>query len=332
MGIEMKEKFKEAFGKISKAKNILLVAHERPDGDAVASLCAMIDLFENYGKKYTAFCQGQPINHFSFLPHIEKIIFENIFKISGENKKLNFHDFDLIITLDCGSLERTGLAEEIEKRQAGQFVIEFDHHPMIKKYSDLEIRKSEAAATAEILYYFFKANKIKITKNIANCLLTGILTDSGNFLYPMTSEETMSIASEMLLHGAKFPQIVKNTVHNKSLAAMKLWGMALSGLKINKKYNFAFSVLTLDEVEKNGGNDDIFDSISGFLSNLYGVNGVLFLREIEGGRLKGSLRSAHSNADVSALAVALGGGGHKKASGFVLEGKLKRDGESWKII
>jgi phosphoesterase RecJ-like protein len=332
MGMEITEKFKEAFQKINKAKNILLVAHERPDGDAIASLCAMIDLLENFGKKYKAFCQGQPINHFSFLPRVEKIIFENIFKISNENRKLNFYDFDLIITLDCGSLERTGLAEEIGKKEPGQFVIEFDHHPRIKGYSDLEIRKPEAAATAEILYYFFKANKIKITKNIANCLLTGILTDSGNFLYPMTSGETMSIASEMLLYGAKFPQIVRNTVHNKSLAAMKLWGMALSGLKINKKYNFAFSVLTLDEVEKKGGNDDIFDSISGFLSNLYGVNGVLFLREIEGGYLKGSLRSAHPDADVSALAVALGGGGHKKASGFVLEGKLKKVGESWKII
>jgi len=332
MKMEMTEKFKEAFRKINKAKNIILVSHERPDGDAVSSLCAMIDLLESLGKKYTAFCQGQPISHFSFLPHDEKIFFENIFKPSGRHAALNFRDFDLIIALDCGNLERTGLAKEIKERETSQFVIEFDHHPGKQEYSDLEIRKPEMAATTEILYYFFKANRIKITKNIANCLLAGILTDSGNFLYPTTSGETVGIASEMLLYGAKFPEIVRNTVHNKSLAAMKLWGIVLSNLKINEKYNFAFSILTLEETDRLGGNDDIFDSIAGFLSNLYGVNGVMFLREIEGGFLKGSLRSAHPNIDVSRLAAVFGGGGHKKASGFVLEGRLEKDGENWRVI
>jgi len=332
MKMEMTEKFKEAFRKINKAKNIVLVSHERPDGDAISCLGAMVDLLEGLGKKYTAFCQGQPINYFSFLPHTEKIFFENIFRPSDGNTKFNFRDFDLVIALDCGSLGRTGLAEEIRTREPGQFIIEFDHHPRIEEYADLEIRKPEAAATAEVLYYFFKANKIKITKNIANCLLTGILTDSGNFLYPTTSEKTVSIASEMLLYGASFPQIVRNTIHNKSLVAMKLWGVALSNLKINEKYNFAFSVLGLEDSKKLIGDDDIFDSISGFLSNLYGVNGVLFLREIEGGILKGSLRSAHPSVDVSKLAAALGGGGHKKASGFVLSGRLEKDGENWKVI
>lgn len=332
MKMEMTEKLKEAFQKINKAKNILLVSHERPDGDAISSLCAMIDLLEGLGKKYTAFCQGQPINQFSFLPYTEKIFFENVFKFPDGYQKLNFQDFDLIIALDCGSVERTGLADEIKVKDPSQFVIEFDHHPRMKEYADLEIRKSEAAATAEVLYYFFKINKIKITKNIANCLLTGILTDSGNFLYPTTSEETISIASEMLVFGASFPQIIRNTVHNKSLTAMKLWGVALSNLKINEKYNFAFSVLGLEDSKKLAGDDDVFDSISGFLSNLYGVNGVLFLREIDGGFLKGSLRSAHPDVDVSKLAVALGGGGHKKASGFVLKGRLEKNREDWRVI
>jgi len=352
-------KFLEAFQKIKEAENILLVTHERADGDAVSSLCAMIDLLEGLGKKYTAFCPGEPINQFSFLPHTEKIIFDKSFFFSqrsegrtladfkdftplespatwgGDERASSFlRGFTLIIALDCGNLERTGLAEEIRGKGFNQFFIEFDHHLKNGNHSDLEIRKPEAVATTEILYYFFKANKVKTNKNIANCILTGILTDTGNFFYSSTSQKAINIASEMLLYGARFPRIVRNTLHNKSLPAMKVWGLALTNLKINKKYNFAFSVLTLAKVEKffQGDSEDIFDSISGFLSNLYGVKGVLFLREEKGGGLKGSLRSAHPKVDVSRLANILGGGGHAKASGFVLEGKIEKEGNNWKVI
>ncbi|MFA4833772.1 MAG: bifunctional oligoribonuclease/PAP phosphatase NrnA [Patescibacteria group bacterium] len=326
-------KFLEVYQKIKEAENILLVTHERADGDAVSSLCSMIELCKGLGKKYTAFCPGEPINQYSFLPHTEKIIFDKLAFSSG-NPQLDFGDFTLIIALDCGSLERTGLGKEIEGRGFNQFFIELDHHLKNGNRSDLEIRKPEAVATTEILYYFFKANKIKINKNIADCVLTGILTDTGNFLYSATSQKSINIASEMLLCGARFPRIVKNTLYNKSLPAMKVWGLALNNLKINKKYNFAFSVLTLAEIEKFSpdDNEDVFDSISGFLSNLYGVKGVLFLREEKGGKLKGSLRSAHPKVDVSTLANKLGGGGHTKASGFVLEGKIEKEGNHFKII
>ena len=382
-------KFLEVFEKIKEAENILLVTHKRADGDAVASLCAMISLCESLGKKYTAFCPGEPINQYSFLPYTEKIIFDKPrtllktltarvkneggikeslqwdltpsermrgksffssqrsegrtladFKDLAPLEKVGFEapsfltGFTLIIALDCGSLERTGLAREIEGRGFNQFFIEFDHHLKNGNRSDLEIRKPEAVATTEILYYFFKANKIKINKNIADCILTGILTDTGNFLYSATSQKSINIASEMLLYGARFPRIVRNTLYNKSLPAMKVWGLALNNLKINKKYNFAFSVLTLAEIEKfsSDESEDVFDSISGFLSNLYGVKGVLFLREEKGGKLKGSLRSAHPKVDVSKLASRLGGGGHAKASGFVLEGKIEKEGNNWVVI
>lgn len=333
--IEIAEKFKEAFQKVKEARNILLIAHERPDGDAVSSLCALIDLLSVKGKKFVAFCPGQPLNNLSFLRHAEKIVFNESFfglPFDRESSRFNFEDFDLIIALDCASLERTGLAEKIRGRRADQFFIEFDHHPKIGDYANLEIRRTEAVATAEILYYFFKANKIRITKNIADCILTGILTDTGNFFYPITSGEAVGIAAEMLLRGARFSQIVKNTLHNKSLVAMKLWGLALSNLRINEKYNFAFSVLTFSEMKKFGDDEDIFDSISGFLSNLYGVKGVMFLREEKEGKIKGSLRSSHPQIDVSGLARLLGGGGHVKASGFVVEGKLRKEGDRWEII
>lgn len=308
-------KLQKAFKKIKEANNVLLICHERPDGDSISSVCALAELMEILNKKYLPFCVDAPENIFSYLPHFEKIA------IGRDN--LDFAAFDLIIILDCGQLARAGIAKEVESRRPNQFVIEFDHHPKIHDYADLSIKIPEAASTTEILYQFFKNNKIKMNKKMANCILTGISTDTGNFLYPSTSNQTITIASEMLTRGAQLPQIVQNTWYNKSLDSMKLWGLAMSKLVINKKYNLAFSVLTLDEIKEFQADDDVFTAMVGFMSNLPDVKGVMLLREEEGGKLKGSLRSAHPTADLSKLAFALGGGGHPKTSGFIMEGKLE---------
>lgn len=317
-----KEKHRMAFDAILKANNILLVTHNRPDGDALSSVSAMIELLKSLDKKFAAFCLDLPPYQFDFLP--------NMNQITNDAAKINFISYDLIIAVDCGSLSRTNLENEIKNRSKSQKFIEFDHHPKVDNYTDIELRDTEAAATAEVLYNFFKYNKIKITKNIANCILTGILTDTANFLYPSTTSHTIKIASTMLLRGARFPKIMENTWRNKSLSALKLWGIAMSRLQINKKYNFAFSLLTKDEIEKSNATEEEMDGISGFLSNLHGVNGLLFLRE-ENGIIKGSLRTAHPKISVSELAAALGGGGHAKASGFTIKGKLQKVGDKWRI-
>jgi phosphoesterase RecJ-like protein len=321
--MELKEKYQLAYKKIKFAKNILLVTHARPDGDAVSSICAVMLLLEELNKKYTATCLHTPPEQLLFLPLAEKI--------QANINTLDFSSYDLIIALDCGSLSRTNLNKQITNRKKNQFVMEFDHHPKIDDYANLEIRIPEASSTAEVLYGFFRTNVIKINKKIANCILTGILTDTGNFLYPSTTDKTVDIASEMLLHGAKYPRITDETWRNKSFGAMKLWGKAIGGLEINEKYNLAYTVLTKKDLEDCACSDEEMEGISGFLSNLYGVKGLLLLREVEDDVIKGSLRTSHPDVDISKLAQYLGGGGHKKASGFFLKGKLEKIGGKWKV-
>ncbi len=312
--------YQKAYSLIKNAQNILVATHEQPDGDALASACLMGEILTLAGKKYQLYCYS-PINQqYGFLPHLEE------FKNNIEN-----FSFDLIITLDCGNVERTKLDKEILSRQPGQLVLEIDHHPKIKDYSDLEIRDSAAAATTEILYRLLKANKIKITKNLANCVLTGILTDTGNFLYPSTSPETVNIASEMLRLGARLPQIIENTWRNKSIASMKTWGKALSRLKINSEYNLAFTVLENEDVPAEITEEEL-EGMSGFLSNLHDVNGILLLRQLPDGKIKGSLRTTRPKVDISRLARVLGGGGHAKAAGFTVTGKLEKTETGWKIV
>ncbi|MDD4271318.1 MAG: bifunctional oligoribonuclease/PAP phosphatase NrnA [Patescibacteria group bacterium] len=312
--------YTKAYSQIKTSNNILVVTHEQPDGDALASLCLMAEILTQLNKKYTLYCYDRVNHQYGFLPHLNEL----------KNSYENF-DFDLIIVLDCGSVERTKLDKEILSRRPNQLVIEIDHHPKIKGYADLEIRDSAAAATTEILYYFLKANKIKINKDMAGCVLTGILTDTGNFLYPSTSPETINIASEMLVNGAKLPQIMENTWRNKSIASMKTWGKAMARLKINPQYKFGFTVLKSEDVPAEVTEEEL-EGMSGFLSNLNDVNGILLLRELPDGRIKGSLRTSKPNVDISKLARALGGGGHAKAAGFTVEGKIEETDKGWKII
>ena len=113
---------------------------------------------------------------------------------------------------------------------------------------------------------------------------------------------------------------------------MKFWGKAISNLNINAEYNFAYTVLTSDDIARSGIADEEFDGIAGFLSNLHGVNGLLVLREESNGKLKGSLRTAHPDIDISKLAKILGGGGHAKSSGFVLDGHIEKIGSGWRVV
>jgi len=323
----------EAYQKILAAQNILIVSHLHPDVDAMSSIGIMIELAENLGKNYLAYAADKDDLIFDFLPHSERVHSQLPIGFS-------FSDYDLVVVVDCGALNRTGLVEALRHRDKNKIgVIEFDHHPPTDHFADLEIRLPKLASATEVLYHFLKINRISINKNLSNLLLSGILTDTGNFLYPSTSEDTINIASEMLTLGAQLPKIYQNTLQNKNLISMKLLGLALKNLKINPQYNLAVSVLTRAEMKELFGEsdleeavNDIFGDIIGFLSNLGGVKGVLLLREEADGRLKANLRTADPEIDISPLAKLFGGGGHAKASGFLLKGKIVLENNSWKFV
>ncbi len=320
--------FIKAYQYLIQANRVLIVGHTNPDSDAISSVAIFIELCLYFKKDYVAFCDNKAKDSFDFLPHSEKIIKKNNFDIKT---------FDLVIVVDCGSLIRTTLEEEIKDSNRGYKVIEFDHHPKVDNYSDLEIRDPEAASTTEILYDFFKVNNLNINKNIATCLLAGILTDTNNFLYSSVKDKTINIASELLNKGAQFSKILEN-LNKKNFHSVKIWGKALDNLYINEKYNLAITVLSHEDIKDYQDSiffeDEIFGEIAGFLSNLSNIKTVLFLREAEQGIIKGSLRATAYSKDInlSDFARILGGGGHQKASGFTIEGHLLKTGDGyWKI-
>ncbi|MEI6835341.1 MAG: bifunctional oligoribonuclease/PAP phosphatase NrnA [Candidatus Falkowbacteria bacterium] len=331
--------YHQAYLKIKNSRRLLVISHLNPDGDALSSVCAFLELANLLNLEVEAYCHGKKGDTFNYLPHEEKIFFD-------KTKLAPLTAYDVVLVLDCGSLSRTNLAQEIlavSRSFDRPYIIEMDHHPKMDNFADLEIRQPDKAATVEIIYNFLRENKVNFNKNLANCVLTGLLTDTGNFLYANSSHLNIAIASEMLNLGAQFPKIINSTLRNQNLLTMKLWGLTMDNLRINYRYNLAYSVITKEEIDnliKLGSaeeiegylNYDVYGDIAGFLSNLSEVQAIMLLREEELGKIRGSLRTARPGVDISGLAKQLGGGGHPKASGFSLTGHIVKADDGWKIV
>jgi phosphoesterase RecJ-like protein len=313
--MDFRELNKKAHALISDAENILIISHVSPDGDAVSSVCVMADFVSHLGKNYQIFCDNNKTQFFNIVHETEII--------SDKDKLGSLDCFDLLVILDCGAMSRTALADEIVavKAKSQVNIIEFDHHPKFDDYVDIEIRRPEMASTTEVLFNFFQDNAEVITPDMANCLLVGLLTDTANFLYPNTSSDTMAMASTLLEKGAQFPKIVNRLLNNKTVVTLKLWGKAMDRLRISQEYDLAICAISEQDITDVAGQEpldpDVFSDISGFLSNIGGVSRLLMVRE-DAGNIKGSLRGMSQGADISELARFLGGGGHPKASGFMI--------------
>lgn len=335
--MDFNAKLQLAYKKMLAAKRILIIAHTAPDADALASLGAMIEISESLGLSVYAYADRKSLGAYDYI---------NNEKLVSSEEPADLRVYDIILILDCGSISRTGLELRLRnllqsakdgKISERPYIIEFDHHEQQESYSDLEIREADKAATTEIIYHFLKANKITITKTLADCILIGLVTDTGHFLHANSSREALAVSSEMLLRGASLPKIINKTLHNKSFATLKVWGRALENMKFDSVSGLASSALLETELselltpEEKETHVDLFGDIVSFLSCLSGVRVALLLRE-EGGRVKGSLRTTSEDVDVAKLAQNWGGGGHKKAAGFSTPGRLKATETGWKII
>jgi len=288
----------------------------------LGALCAMMAVLEKMGKSYTGFVGEKIAKNFLFLPFIEKIS-----PYYGE-----ISSYDLIISLDAAALKRIDIKEIAEYRDK---IINIDHHFSGEEFGYLNIKNSFASATTEILANIFKSTKIEIDKQIATCLLTGVLTDTHNFSNPATTISSLKVASDLMLSGAKIRDIVKYCFYNKSFLSVKFLGKIFDKLVINKKYSIAIAVVTVKDFEDiagiDGEDEDLTDGLADFLNDLSGVNVILVLKE-HIGELKGSFRTTKQGIDVSNLAKMFGGGGHKKAAGFSMKGQILQDNNRWRVV
>lgn len=296
------------------ANNILIISHRSPDADTVGSNLALNLLAKKHGKNVTPACIDSPISKNGYLPGAESFI-----------KDFNPADFDLFICVDCGSVSQTAFPEKIAQiLETETSLINIDHHPSNNNYGTINLVMNDAASTTLILFKLFKAWKEPITPEAATCLLAGLYFDTGSFMHSNTDSAVYEAAGKLLELGAKKDPIINNLFKKQTMEKLHLLGKILTNTRLTDKL-VAFSAVKQEDMASCGGDHH---DVSGAIDMLNSVKGNRFaalLSEDDEGNVRGSLRTKNDDVNMSEIAGTLGGGGHKKASGFSVKGKLKKE-------
>jgi bifunctional oligoribonuclease and PAP phosphatase NrnA len=310
--------------KLTSFNKILLMIHENPDGDTLGSATVLFNILHKLGKEPAMVCKDSIPRPFLFLPEIENI-----------QRDMLFGDYEVIVVIDCGDMRRTGFADRLrEFSQKKKILINIDHHPKndLHKITQLNLVDFKASSTAEIVWGLLQKLDIQMDKDIATALFTGLYTDTGGFKHSNTSPKTLEIAAELLRHGARIKLITKNVSLNKSISAMKLWGIALSRLHYSEQ-KITSAILTRADLKKCQASDDDISGVVNLINTIPDSRVAILFYETIDGKIRASIRTEQGDVDVSRLARVFGGGGHKKASGFTIDGILKPDETGkWKIV
>jgi len=299
----MLELFKKAWEKIENAKNIVLISHVNPDGDALGSSLSMYSVLKKMGKNVKVVNMTKPLPaYLDFLPGFEKV-----------TDKLP-KNVDLMISFDCGSFDRLGIDEK------PAFLINIDHHISNTNYGDINIIDPSAASTSQVVFEMLKANGAEIDSDSALCMYTALVTDTGSFQYESVNERVFQIASELVGYGAKPDYVAKMLFQRDRLSRLRLLAKAYDTIELCCEGKVAFVEVTREMMEITGAIKEDTDTIVNGVRAIATVEVACMLREDEEG-IKISLRSKNY-ADVSKVAVKYGGGGHIRAAGATIKGEF----------
>ena len=289
---------------IENAKNIAITGHVSPDGDCTGSTLALYNyITENFEGKQVRVCLEKPSKKFSYM---------NGFDLISEDP---FLQADLLVSLDASDRERLGSRGVMLDTAKESICI--DHHVTNTNFAKFNIVEDFRSSTCELLYTLLDYDKISV--NTAVCLYTGIVHDSGVFKYQSTTRQTMEIAGALIDKGFDFTKIIDDTYFKKDFNATKLLGLVLTNAKLIFDGKCCYGLLDYDTWTGYIDDKKKMDGIIDNLRNIDGVEIALFMYETAKDEHKVSLRSI--NADVSAIATALGGGGHMRAAGATVYGK-----------
>ena len=289
---------------LRRGERFLVCSHTRPDGDAVGSMLAMGMLLGQLGKQADLVTAYQIPRVHRDLPGAGQI--RTIARVEGS--------YDAAILLECDGLERTRLLG-----LEGFFLVNIDHHATGREYANLNWIDRGAASVGELVYRLVKSAGATVTPEMATCLYTTVLTDTGGFCYGSTRASTFALARELVLAGADPIGIAHNVYFSTPTSKLLLLGAALGNLKHENK--LAWLWVTTKDMEQAGASEEDCEGIVNFALCASGVEAAVFLREMQDGRIQLSLRSK-GRVNVAAIAERLGGGGHESASGCSREGPL----------
>ncbi|OGW77737.1 MAG: hypothetical protein A3I73_06900 [Omnitrophica bacterium RIFCSPLOWO2_02_FULL_45_16] len=301
---------------IKNNKKFLITAHVNLEGDSLGSQLAMKELLTGMGKAAFILDNDPVPEHYRFLPKAGEI----------SNRLDKVEDFDAAVVLDCPTLKRTGKVKDIISKSPS-LVINIDHHISNEKFGGINWVDPHASSAGEMVYRLFKEIGVKLTKEVALSLYIAILTDTGSFNYDNTSRVTHEIAGELLGYGLD-PAIVSESVYERrSVEDIKLLGLVLATLKVNREGTVAYLEVTKEMLEKTGADIAKSEGLINFARSIDKVKvAALFKEDIKDkNKINVSFRAKGNGdtIDVNKIAAIFGGGGHMKASGCIITGSLE---------
>ncbi|MFA6308536.1 MAG: bifunctional oligoribonuclease/PAP phosphatase NrnA [Clostridia bacterium] len=288
---------------IKKAKRIAILPHVSADGDSIGSSIALSLAINKSGKESKIFTEEEIAQNYSFLEGAKDI--EVYIKKPAQN-------YDLVITIDCGDIERLGSRCEIFKNTNN--TVNIDHHPTNTEFAFINYVQTNAAAAGEIIYQIIKLMGIEFDKDISESLYVAIASDTGGFRFSNTTSVTHQIASDLLNNGINVADISHTIFDTITLEKAKLIAVAINSIEIFKKGKVAFITINKDVFESTGALDEDTEGIVNIGRNIDGVEVSVLFRQLNNNETKLNMRSK-SYLDVSVIASLYKGGGHKRAAG-----------------
>ena len=294
----------QVISRLMKAENILLLCHKNPDGDTVGSAAALYHALRSLGKTVAILCADPIPAHYSYM---------DITLFAGEFSPI------YVVAVDVAGIQLFG---DAVSEYAERVDLCIDHHPSNGGYADAMLLDGDAAATAEVMYEVICAMGVAITPQIAECLYTGLSTDTGCFKFANTTARTHEIAAKLILAGAEVVRLNNILFENKSRRRLEVERRALESLEYFLDGRCAVICLTKEQIAETGADGTDLEGITGIPRAIEGVQVGVTMRQQPTGSYKISVRTV-VGVDASRICARLGGGGHKQASGCEILGSLE---------
>jgi bifunctional oligoribonuclease and PAP phosphatase NrnA len=292
----------------------LVVTHENPDGDALGSLLATTLALRQLGKDALMFLSGDaPLpREYAFM------------QLDGLRRELpDDMEERVLVAVDCAKVDRIGPDRAPEER--ARLVVNIDHHHDNSRFGDINLIAPEASSTGELLRDVFRELGVELTAEIAEPLYIALVTDTGRFQYSSTTPKSYRLAAELIEAGADFHAVFKQVYESLELAKLKLLARALDRTRVLEGGRMIVSHLLRTDFAEVGAVEAYSEGIIDFLRAVEGAELAVLIREPPrdtGPARRVSLRASIDELDVSAIARAFGGGGHRQAAGFSSEASI----------
>src|ERR1700688_3746911 len=288
-------------------RRFVVTSHARPDGDGIGSALACGQILRVMGKEAEVVMHDGAPRIYQTLPFADRVT-------QADTVPADFLGDGAVILLECDSVRRT-LLEGLDNC----FLINIDHHASGRNFAHINWIDSTVMATAELVYRLARLACVPVDRDIAICLYTALMTDTGSFMFEGTNEHTFTVARELVLAGAEPALCARPIYFGHSAAKMRLLGAALSNL--HREGPVAWISVKQEEMQRFDAREEDCEGLVNYALSIADVQVAIFFRELPDARFRVSLRSK-GEVNVSSVAEHFGGGGHKCASGCSMDGPL----------